>query len=287
MKHFLERLIKLLVAIALITLAIVLIALENDEKKEIDASSENDVLSDQYQITRLDSDERIDKGCKSIDIDEINVLYDGGDYILTGESTETFVVDVEEQIVHIILNGISIRTEGECALLIKSAGKVIITLADGSENVMVSDGKILSEYNANGTIHAECDLTINGSGSLYVYGYAKDAIYTKDTIKILNGCYDLFGTRDGIRGNDGIVIRGGTIKVQANRCGIHATKSENGNIFVTGGDVVSISKEYGVYAANNLLIKDCEFFSYGTTAMVYADGEEKIAPECWKNYKKD
>lgn len=269
----------------LIVVAIFLMSLTNQKNE---GSQQNEYLEiSEYSLTRFDMNEQLDESAILVDISTNHEIKAGGSYILFGESKDTFVIDVEEQVVHIVLNGVDIRTQNECAILIKSAGKVVITLAEESKNILACNGTVLNDYDVKGAIHAECDLTINGTGNFYVYCYAKDAIYSKDIVKIVNGNSDIFGARDGIRGNDGVAIYGGVAKIQANECALRTTKSEKGNIVITGGNVKCISKEYGMYAAKDLLVKNCLFFSYGTTAEVYTGGIQQIDVACWQNYTEE
>ena len=65
----------------------------------------------------------------------------GGDYLLTGSFSGSVVVDVEEsEKVQFILSGVAIESEGQSAIVVLSADKVFLTLAENSENTVSASG---------------------------------------------------------------------------------------------------------------------------------------------------
>jgi hypothetical protein len=74
---------------------------------------------------------------------------------------------------------------------VSNADKTVITLADGTENV-VTDGAVYVFPDAetdepNAAIFSKDDLTINGNGSLIVNANYNNGIASKDDLKITSG----------------------------------------------------------------------------------------------------
>ena len=102
-----------------------------------------------------------------------------GTYVVSGGCKDgKIVVDADEKAkVQVVFNGIDLTSSGS-PFVVKSADKVFITLADGSENT-VSDGSsytdTVGETNVDAAIFSKEDLSINGSGKLTVNGNYKHA----------------------------------------------------------------------------------------------------------------
>ena len=98
-----------------------------------------------------------------------------GTYILSGSITDgRIVVEADDTAkVQLVLNGFTITCSDYSALYVKSADKVFVTLAKGTEN-KISDGSTYKddseESNVDSAIFSKSDLTINGSGTLTVEG---------------------------------------------------------------------------------------------------------------------
>ena len=103
----------------------------------------------------------------------------GGEYVLSGSYDQTITVDVHDEIVHLFFNNLNVETAIGPAIEIASGGKVVITLMENTVNSLF-DAAYYKNEELNATISSACDLTINGSGTLYACGYFKDAIHTKE-----------------------------------------------------------------------------------------------------------
>ena len=76
-----------------------------------------------------------------------------GTYILSGTLTGQIVVAADDAArIQIVLNGVTITNAGSAAIYVKSADKVFITLADGSEKKATTDGGLLSVQNGCATL---------------------------------------------------------------------------------------------------------------------------------------
>lgn len=190
------------------------------------------------------------------------VLIDrGGTYILEGSLEGSILVDAQDQLVHLIFQGVDISSKNGSALAVRSAGKAVITLADGTVSTLRDTSDYDKAADENSCIYSECDLTINGTGSMNVHGYYKDAIHTKDTLKILDCSLVLQAKREAARGNDGMLLKDASVDIQCENTGLYTKndgRNNRGCIQITGSQVGIIAGEYGIAAAVDLHIQDSE-----------------------------
>jgi hypothetical protein len=161
--------------------------------------------------------------------------------------------------VHIVLNGASIACENDAPIDIRSADKVVLTLADGTANAVSDSGAFdtESEDAATATIFSRDDLTINGTGSLVVTGQCGGGIACNDTLKIVSGTITVTSAGDALKGSDAVAIKDGTITLTAGADGIESTNAEEtgkGYIAVEGGTVNIAAGLDGVQAQTCALI---------------------------------
>jgi hypothetical protein len=176
-----------------------------------------------------------------------------GTYELSGSLTDgQVIVDVQDGIVGLVLNGVNISSSTGPAIYIPTAQEAVIVLADGTEN-QVSDGNARenegSEDEPTAAIFSMADLTLSGSGSLDVDGNYQDGITSKDGLVVTGGTIIVHSVDDGIRGKDYIIVRDGEITVDAGDDGLKSdnevdttqgyVRIEDGNLEVTaGGDAI-------------------------------------------------
>ena len=184
-----------------------------------------------------------------------------GQFHLTGELRGTLVINAPEQNVHLFLDGVSIISKSGPAIHCQGANKLVITLMPDTENTISDSGDYRADEEIEACIYSECDMTINGTGRLIVNGYYKDAIRSKDIIKILGGNYTIKCKRTGIHGNDGVLVTGGSFLISSEKYGLKTTKSGaegRGNMIISGGEFTIIAGRYAfVTTRANLLIYNC------------------------------
>ena len=213
-----------------------------------------------------------------VNLDEISdklVIQSGGEYVLSGSTHKTIQIEAHDEIVHLFLENLTVETAEGPAIGVTSAGKVIITLVEGSSNALF-DAAYYDDEHVVGAIAADCDLTINGAGSLYACGYSKDTIYSKDVIKILGGTIQLRSKRNGIRGNDGLVLQPISLAIESEKNGcqtVNADKEDKGMIHVLGGEISIIAGEYGMSAASDLYVKDGTMQFNSIQGNLYTEGQ--------------
>lgn len=153
-------------------------------------------------------------GAESIQLSGQSVTIDhAGVFVLSGE-IENGQITVEagdEDKVQLVLSGVTIRQETGAAIQVKSADKVFITLAQGSENTLCSES--ITEDGVDGVIFAKTDLTLGGPGKLTILSQQGHGIVCKDTLAITGGNYDIQAAGHGISGKDGLNIADGTFAI--------------------------------------------------------------------------
>jgi hypothetical protein len=151
-----------------------------------------------------------------------------GTYNVTGslDNGQIIVNTEDEGDIKIILDNVDITCLSSAPIYVASADKVIIILADGSEN-FITDGASYSDLvdgEPNAAIFAKSDLTLYGEGSLTVNGNYNDGITSKDGLIIKSGTYSITAADDGIRGKDYLIVYDGDITIDAGGDGL---KSDN------------------------------------------------------------
>ncbi len=208
----------------------------------------------------------------------------GGQFHLTGELRGTLVINASDQNVHLFLDNVSITSKSGLAIYCQDASKLVITLMPGTENNISDSGRYHADEEIEACIYSECNLTFNGTGGLLVNGYYKDAIRSKDIVKILDGVYTIKCKRTGIHGNDGVLISGGSLKISSEKYGIKTTKSGaegRGNMIISGGELTVIAGRYAfVVTQANLLIYKCTIFEKSIINTYNVGGMSKIQEGC-------
>lgn len=198
-----------------------------------------------------------------------------GVYLITGKLTDgKIVIDAhDDEIVHLILNGVELYSEEGPSIYVKKAAKVVITLAEGSENV-IGDSVNYSEGN-EACIFSNVNLTFNGTGALYVYGYYHDAIRTKDCLKILETNIYIQSKNNGIRANDGVAMENSTVNIQSEGIGIK-TDSDKDFVVMKGGECKIIAGENAIVSDHYIMIEGCKTDFYAVKETIRCNGEKHI-----------
>lgn len=166
-----------------------------------------------------------------------------GDYRVSGTLTNgQLSVDCRvEGKVTLYLDNAQIHNETGAAILIgKCSPRAVISLVDGSENVLSNGADLVftDGDEPNAALFSKSDLTLSGTGKLTVTSGAMDAIVSKDDLIIKEGTYVIRAARHGIRGKDAVEIEDGDITIVAGKDGIKSTNDkepDRGYVSITGG----------------------------------------------------
>ncbi len=211
-------------------------------------------------------------------------ITEGGDYLLSGKLTGGIHIDAKEQNVHLFLNGLELVSKSGPAIYCENADKLVVTLVEGTQNT-VSDSGDYREYDElEACIYSDCDMTFNGSGDLKVNGYYKDAIRSKDIVKILGGTYTIKCKRTAIHGNDGILVKNGEFMISSEKNGFKTTKRGSdgrGSLIISGGEMSIVAGRYSfVTTKANLYVYDCTIQSRSIVDTYNIGGAKKVQAGC-------
>ena len=187
-----------------------------------------------------------------------------GTYVISGTLTEgQIVVDTgDSEKVQLVLNGVTMKNSTSACIYVKSADKVFVTLAEGTENSLSDTG---AEYAADGenkvnaVIFAKDDICFNGSGTLTVNANYKHAISGKDDVKFTGGVYYLTAAGKGINANDSVRIKDGEFHINSEDDSIHSDNEEEsgkGYVYIENGSFDIKTRDDGIHAATALVISD-------------------------------
>ena len=185
-----------------------------------------------------------------------------GTYIFSGTLSEgQIVVDADNAKVQIVFDNVDITCASSAAVYVKSAEKVFVTLAEGSQNTLRNTDEYVAidDNNIDAVIFAKSDLTLNGTGSLTIISAEGHGIVSKDDLKITGGTYDITAAGHALSGKDSVRIADGTFILTAEKDGIHAENAddeEKGYIYIADGDFTITSDGDGMDSSNIAQIEE-------------------------------
>lgn len=188
-----------------------------------------------------------------------------GTYVFSGTLSEgQIVVDADDAKVQIVLDNVDITCASSAAVYVKSAEKVFVTLAEGSQNTLRNTDEYVTidDNNIDAVIFSKSDLTLNGTGSLTIVSAEGHGIVSKDDLKITGGTYDITAAGHALSGKDSVRIADGTFILTAEKDGIHSENEDNeekGYIYIADGDFSITSDGDGMDASNIVQIEDGTF----------------------------
>ena len=196
-------------------------------------------------ITLNGSEAKIEGSGANYSDGKVNIT-SSGTYVLSGKFTGQVYIDVgDSAVVHLVLNGVEINSESGPAIYAADGKKVILTLAESTENTLSDTSNYTfadGEDEPDATLFIKNDLVINGSGTLKVNANYKNAIKTKDTLAIISGNFDLTSVDNAVRAKDALTVEAGTFKVNATGKGF----TSDGELNIYDGDINIENSEEGL-----------------------------------------
>ncbi|MBQ7499283.1 MAG: carbohydrate-binding domain-containing protein [Clostridia bacterium] len=157
--------------------------------------------------------------------DSNNILKEGNTYTVVSSGRYTFsgkledgniVVNAgEDDKVELILNGITVSSSESAPVSVISADKVTVNAANGSYNVL-RDLRSEDGSDENAALFADCDLEIEGNGTLIVESQAYGGIKTKDDLTVSEAAVKVTSAGDAVRGNDSVALESGSLILISN-----------------------------------------------------------------------
>lgn len=165
-----------------------------------------------------------------------------GTYIFSGTLSEgQIVVDADNVKVQIVFDNVDITCASSAAVYVKSAEKVFVTLAEGSQNTLRNTDEYVAidDNNIDAVIFAKSDLTLNGTGSLTIVSAEGHGIVSKDDLKITGGTYDITAAGHALSGKDSVRIADGTYTLATGDDGVHADDA-----LIVNGGTITVTESY-------------------------------------------
>lgn len=184
----------------------------------------------------------------------------GGSYEISGKLSDGQLIiaaDKTNDDVQILLNGTEIMNSQTSPFFIETADKVIVTLAEGSENTFSDSKNRESTDEKDGTIFSQEDLTFNGDGALKVTGNYQDGIRSKDDLVFIAGNYQVTAANNGLKGSDSVSILAGDYQLNVKNDGIQSSNTKDkslGWIGIDGGTFEIVAEHDGIQAETDLKI---------------------------------
>ena len=239
-------------------------------------------LDDSYDAVSAETIELADGGSTStaaaVSVEgDIVTVTGAGTYVVSGTlSNGSLVVDADDDDVHLVLDGVTISSETSAALLVRSAGNVYVTLAAGTDNTLSTTGSYddSDEDGVDAAVFAKDDLTLNGSGSLTAFSAEGHGILSKDDLAITGGTYRVEAAKRALSGNDSVRILDGTFDLVSGTDAIHAENTDDetrGYVCIEGGEFSITSAGDGISASSTTQIDG------GTFLIVTGDGAGEVA----------
>lgn len=192
-------------------------------------------------------------------------ITDEGTYILSGTlDAGMVIVDARDSDkVWLVLDQVSISNDTSAALYVREADKVVITLAEGSENSLYTQGnyEAIDDNNIDSAVFSKADLTINGSGTLNVTAEIGHGIVSKDDLVITGGTLTISSANHGLSANDSVRITNGALTIISGKDGIQAENTEDaslGFVYIQSGTFQITSGDDGAHGDDALSISGGE-----------------------------
>lgn len=249
------------------------------EQTEI-ASETNEISEDMFTKRDLNSDYDESDSAKillngnsaecssdAVSIDGSTItIHDEGTYIISGTLDDgMIIVNADEQDKpQLVFDGVTINSETSAPLYIVEADKVVVTLAENSENILSNGGTFtaIDENNIDAAIFSKQDLTLNGYGSLTITSPAGHGIVSKDDLVLTGGTYSIDSASHGLDANDSVRVVNASITVDAGKDGIHAENTDDtelGFVYVESGSFHIEAEGDGISAGAYMQIEDGSF----------------------------
>lgn len=218
---------------------------QGDSDSDFDTNSSDSTFTNAVVITYTSSGATVTSN--PYENSGVSVSVSGGDvsvvsttstavnYVLKGTSTNgMFKVASSTNSFGIVLNGLSLINNDGPAIDIESSVDVSIHLVGTTNNRLIDNSAYAStSESATGTVYSTGNLTLAGSGSLILKGYAKHAIASAAGVWVSQGNITVSAAyKDGIHSSTYFRMSGGTLNISSTNDGIEC---EDGNMLISGG----------------------------------------------------
>ena len=240
------------------------------DNTETDASKSEETRADESETDGTKADESVtnetETASSGVSISgNIITITKEGTYVLSGALSEgQIIVDADSAKVQLVLDNADITCASSAAIYVKNADKTFITLAEGSENILMNTAEYetIDDNNIDAVIFSKDDLTLNGKGTLTINSEYGHGIVSKDDLKLVGGTSNITAKNHALSGKDSVRIAAGTYNLTSGKDGIHsenADDDEKGFVYIASGDFTIESTGDGIDASYVVQIDDGDF----------------------------
>ena len=163
------------------------------------------------------------------------------------------------------LNGFALTSAEQCPLSVSGAGQMTLSAKKGTDNYLYDIREAVTDAEAvSAAVWADCDLSLQGKGNLYVSSVANNGVHTKDDLKVKNLYLQVECEDNALKGNDRVTVESGTLVLIARTGdGIKTVNSDlskkgkqRGTVAITGGDVRIYAACDGIDAAYDVTVDE-------------------------------
>ena len=161
-----------------------------------------------------------------------------GIYRITGQADGVTIRIAEPKksgIIYLVLDHVSMITASGPCIEAAAAEKTILQC--------VGDNYLVSTAGKGAAVYAADALTVNGTGRLHIES-GKNGIQCKDTLRITGAELTVLAENDGLKGDRGVLIDGGSVTVTKCYEGL-----EGGQVLIRSGDLHITASDDGINAA--------------------------------------
>lgn len=190
-------------------------------------------------------------------------IVSGGTYRITGTLTEGALrIDAPpDQVVRLILDGVSVTSSYHAPLCIREAACVVLELEEGSVNRLTD-----TERQGNGStipdgcLVADCDLVIKGKGSLYLSGRQDTALVCEGDLHLSEASLSVSAPSVGVWVRDRLRMEGGSLTVSSAKRGIVTDSGDAsaGLLDFSGGRLTVSCTETALVASRQIRLRQTE-----------------------------
>lgn len=193
-------------------------------------------------------------------------ISEAGEYLLSGvlDDGQVIVEAGKKDKIRLILDGADIHSETSACIYVIKCDKCIISAAEGTANAL-SDGSSYTYFDVrekepNAVIFSDCDLKLNGKGSVSVNAIFCHGIRTKKDLEITGGSWTVNAVSDAIKAKDSVNVKKGTLILEAGNDAIQVAgdeeKTERGTLEISGGTFIINSTQDALQAVGEITITD-------------------------------
>lgn len=198
-----------------------------------------------------------------MELNDSLVIISGGVYRLSGKISNGMIIINTDENVKLILDNIVIYNSVGPAIYVKDANNTVIYLEDETTNILGTGSSFNStDEDVEGCIYSKDNIVFDGNGTLSIISNYKDAIVSKDGIKILNGNYIIKSNDDAIRARDYLYIANGKFDIDTRGDGIKASNEDDedkGFLLIENGIFDIFVVNDAIQSENDIIINDGNF----------------------------